>query len=208
MSPEMMMVKALSTKEPEIEKVAEAEVEDTEAMDKLAWADEFGRELAREHVKTAALPGMVQKGLGHAMGALTTSSGVKRGLVGAGVGAAAGALKDPGQGGSRLGNMATGAAMGAGAGVAAGHLARSAGSMNNVVGKTLGGAQTAVAKQTGNIASMNQGRQMAVARGAAQKTKALNPGASAPGVASQPVAPKPAAPAAQKPGFFKRMLGG
>lgn len=208
MSPEMMMVKALSTKEPEIEKVAEAEVEDTEAMDKLAWADEFGRELAREHVKTAALPGMVQKGLGHAMGALTTSSGVKRGLIGAGAGAVAGAVKDPGQGGSRLGNMATGAAMGAGAGVAAGHLARAAGSMNNVVGKTLGGAQTAVAKQTGNIASMNQSRQMAMTRGAAQKTKALNPGASAPGVASQPVAPKPAAPAVQKPGFFKRMLGG
>lgn len=64
MSPEMMMVKALSstTKEPEIEKVAEAESD--EAMEKLAWADEFGRELAREYVKTAALPGMAQKGLG------------------------------------------------------------------------------------------------------------------------------------------------
>jgi len=206
MSPEMMLAKALSTKEPEIEKVAEAD--NTEAMEKLAWADEFGRELAREHVKTAALPGMVQKGLGHAMGALTTSSGVKRGLIGAGAGAAAGALKDPGQGGSRLNNMVGGAALGAGAGVASGHLARAAGSMNNTVGKTLGGAQTAVAKQTGNIASMNQGRQMASARGAAQKTKALNPSAAGPGVASKPITPAAPAAPAKKPGFFSRMLGG
>lgn len=202
MTPEMMLAKMLSTPQSSVEKTASAEEVESKAMEKLAWADEFGKQLAREHMeKVAVLPGMVTKGLGHAMGALTTSSGVKRGLIGAGVGAAAGAVKDPGvdpatgQKKSRLANMAVGAGLGAGAGVAAGHLARSAGSMNNVVGKTLGGAQTAVAKQTGNIAAMQQGTAMAQARGAAQRTstaRAIKPVAPTSGAA--PAAPSPQMP--------------
>lgn len=212
MTPEMILAKMLSTPSTTVEKTASAPVPDESAtLEKLAWADEMGRELAREHMekKAVALPGAVSKGIGHAMGALTTSSGVKRGLVGAGVGAVGGAMKDPGQGGSRLGNMAVGAGLGAGAGVASGALARSAGSMNNVVGKTLGGAQTAVAKQTGNMASMAQSKNMASARGAAQRTSAANPFAggkpaavpkTAPAPAAIP-APKPATPAGMQPRF-------
>lgn len=221
MTPEMALAKMLANSviEAEVEKTASVEDPLIESKEKLAWADKLGRELAREHMeKISAIPSlpavgsMVQKGLGHSMQALTTSSGVKRGLVGAGVGAVGGALKSPGvdpatgQQKSRLGNMAMGAGLGAGAGVASGHLARAAGSMNNTVGKTLGGAQTAVAKQTGNLASVQQAKQMAVSRGQSQRVAANNPfagGKKAPTSSPvAPAAPKPvpaAAPTAARP---------
>lgn len=135
MSPEMMLAKMLATAQREVEKTASVEeTEDLSAIDKLAWAEETGRELAREHMEKVAvtLPSMagIQKGIGSAMHAtMGASKGMRAGVGAAGgavLGGAAGAMKDPGvnqqtgQKNSRLGNIAGGMALGGAGGAALG----------------------------------------------------------------------------------------
>lgn len=202
MSPEMMLVKALSTKEPEIEKVAEAE--NTEAMEKLSWADEFGRELAREHMEkiainpmgsaTKAFTGAAKAGLGKVMhGATTAGLGTRMGVGAAGgaaLGGAAGFMKNPGVDpatgkqrsriGGALAGAAGGAALGAGAGAAAKSGAMALGSSNTRVGRIAGQSLKAEAGATGNLAARQAATQMQLGRGqrmAAAKT-AVKPAAA------------------------------
>lgn len=135
MSPEMMLARTLATSQRELEKTAEAEDDSlVDAMDKLAWAEEAGRELAREHMQKIAvtLPSMagIQKGVGSAIHAtMGASKGMRAGVGAAGgaaLGGVAGAMKDPGvnqqtgQKNSRLGNIAGGMALGGAGGAALG----------------------------------------------------------------------------------------
>lgn len=140
MTPEMMLAKMLSTTPAVVEKTASVEDRsEAEAMEKLAWAESLGRELAKEAAGLPAMGSMLQgarsmagKGMLRTMQASTGT----RALVGAGAGAAVGgvggALKNPGvdpatgQQRSRLGNMAAGVAGGAALGAGAGLGARKA----------------------------------------------------------------------------------
>lgn len=145
MSPEMMLARSLSTAQPVIETEKIASVEDTSeavAMEKLARAETWGRELAREHMEKVAIPALPQVGaalkggLGSAMHAtMGATKGMRAGVGAAGgavIGGAAGAMKNPGtdpatgQQRSRLGNVMSGAAGGAALGGAAGLGARKA----------------------------------------------------------------------------------
>jgi hypothetical protein len=157
MTPEMMLAKMLSNTPAVVEKtasVAEVDTTESDAMEKLAWAEEMGRDLAREEMsKVAALPAMgsllqgakaalpgikgsVQSGLGKGMLRTMQAGAGTRAAVGAGAGAAlggvSGALKNPGvdpatgQQRSRLGNVASGMAGGAALGAGAGLGARKA----------------------------------------------------------------------------------
>lgn len=145
MSPEMMLARSLSTVQPvkEVEKTASVEdVSEEVAMEKLSRAENWGRELAREHMEKVAIPALPQVGaalkggLGSAMHAtMGASKGMRAGVGAAGgavLGGAAGAMKNPGtdpatgQQRSRLGNVMSGAAGGAALGGAAGLGARKA----------------------------------------------------------------------------------
>lgn len=113
-------------------------------QEKLAMADQWGRELAHNTFeKQAGLPPIMGsaattlgRGIGRAIGATSAATAGTRAAVGAGVGAVGGAVKhmagpvDPNTGkrqGSLLGSMAGGATLGAGAGLAAKPLADAAG---------------------------------------------------------------------------------
>lgn len=116
-----------------------ATMEKLSAIQKIAMADQWGRELAHAHIRMEKIANPAIKGLvdvakhmatkaapmvGKATNAVMGASAGRRAAVGAGVGAVGGALKDPGmsstgQPKSRLGGMLGGAALGAGAGLAA-----------------------------------------------------------------------------------------
>jgi hypothetical protein len=120
----------------------------------------------------AALAAGAKKAVGTVAGKALTTGTAGRAAVGAGVGAVGGALKNPGEGGSRLTNMAVGAGLGAGAGVGAKAGVQRLGSMNNAAGRYVGGATKAVAKQTGNQAALGAARGMQVNRMGAQSAVA------------------------------------
>lgn len=202
MTPEMMLAKLLSNTAPEmVEKTASSVDGEPSVMRKLAMADEWGRELAREHMEKVAIPmpsmGALKSGIGQVAGKVMTTGAPTRAAVGAGVGAAAGGLKNPGydaQGNqkSRLGGMVGGALAGAGAGVAAKAGVQALGSSNTAAGKYLGGAVTAAGKQQGHLGYAVAGKQMAQARGTTQRAavaaKKAVPAAPAAGIATAPVA--------------------
>jgi hypothetical protein len=132
---EAILVKEAGLKVP----VKKAEMEKLSADEKIALADSWGREMAREHhaaiVKEAALPpgignfaskamGVGKKMLQSPMGQKAVGAGkaalksphAGAAIAGAGVGAAGGMLKKPEAGGSRIGGALRGAALGGAAG--------------------------------------------------------------------------------------------
>ena len=186
MTPEMTLAKALSTPQISFEKTASTEDSEMQkAMEKLAWAEDVGRELAREHMeKVAVIPplggvaGALKTGVGKLMhGAITTGAGTRT-AVGAGIGAAGGGLagftKDPGidpatgQQRGRLGNMAAGAvggaALGAGAGYGAKALATHIGSSGGKAGQYAGNAFKQELKRSGSVGGAQISHEMQAAR--------------------------------------------
>jgi hypothetical protein len=117
------------------------------SAEKIAMADQVGRDLARAVMEKTAIPG-VGAMAGTALRAVTRNSVGRNSLVGAGVGAAGGAVKhmasnDPNS--SLLGNMAGGAALGAGAGALARPGAKmllQQGATRNAAGAATGYAKT------------------------------------------------------------------
>ena len=213
MNHEMRLAKALGYESTETEKLASAyeslSIEELEAIVRgemkktssihlsVEWADQMGREMAKE---AAPAMGLLQKGIGTAASKILSTGAGTRAAVGAGVGAVGGALKNPGvdpatgQQRSRLKNMAIGAGLGAGAGAAAGKAVTGIGSMNNAMGRYVGGATKQVAKQTGNATALQAATGMQIARG--QKASALR--------ATRQAAKVPGAAPAAQPGVFQR----
>lgn len=214
MSPEMMLARALATKQFEVEKTASVEESEDRslvaAMDKLAWAEEAGRELAREHMQKVAvtLPSMagIQKGVGSAIHAtMGASKGMRAGVGAAGgaaLGGVAGAMKDPGvnqqtgQKNSRLGNIAGGMALGGAAGGAAGlgakrGLQMAAGS-KGAVGQGL--------RETMGMGNRNAKDAMRTHGLNTLANKGFNPKSAQGMAAASKAAPAPAAPAPAAPG--------
>ncbi len=175
--------------------------EDPRFIEKISHVDAWARELARaDYEKQAAPIGMLAKGLGKGVNAITGASGGMRTAVGAGVGAAGGLAQnamssDPNKG-SALGSMAVGAGLGAGAGFASKAAVTSLGGMRNGVGNAIrrtAAQQMPKAKNLAEGASTNVASRKALVemqQKARRNTQGLN---------LQKVAPKPAAPVAAAP---------
>jgi hypothetical protein len=226
MSPEMKLARALSNV-PKKEKTSSRD----EAMEKLSWADEFGRELAREHMEKLAInpvSSLTQQVVGKGMHAALGTGALKRTAVGAAGGAALGGagglMKTPtvdpatGQRQSRLGNAMAGAVgggvVGGGLGLGARTAAHALGSSNSGIGRYAGGALKSEAKRTGHLGvgatsyemQANRLRGATEVRGARQAGQSHTLDPRAPG--GNGMAPSPTgtgALAPQRPGLMERL---
>ena len=190
MTPEMTLAKALSTPQINFEKTASLENSEVqEAMEKLAWAEDVGRELAQEHTKEA----FDVKALGEAAKTFGKSTGaLHRTAIGATVGGLGGALS----GGGYNPNPVSGqmeersrlkrGLLGAAAGAAAGGLSHGEGrkAVGNLISKTGSMQKVAVLPAIGGMLARGAAapamKRMAIgagigAAGGALKTPGIDP---------------------------------